>query len=109
MKTKTSFKTKLLIALLPIAMWPVATFAQTTIDKIEEFREQGYSVRSITPVFSQLVAFSLPAGVVTVSENAQNGLYMREAIPKGETVSNWTQMLTLSGLKTWQKIPIWIW
>lgn len=105
MKTKTSFKTKLLIALLSIAMWPVAALAQTTIDKIEEFRGQGYSVTSITPVFSQLVAFSLPASFITVSENAQDGIYMREAIPKGETVNNWTQMLTLSGFKGLAKNP----
>lgn len=94
---------KLLFALLPIAMWPVMAFAQTMTDKIEELRGQGYSVTSITPVFSQIVSFAMPSGFVGISENTQDGVYMRESILKGQTLSNWTQMLTLAGFKDFAK------
>jgi len=53
----------------------------------------------ISPVFGQLVAFSMPSGFVVVSENANGPNYIREAVPKGETVERWTQMITLTGVK----------
>src|SRR5207244_3534221 len=53
----------------------------------------------ISPVFGQLVAFSMPSSFVVVSENANGPNYIREAVPKGETVDRWTQMITLTGVK----------
>ena len=53
----------------------------------------------ISPVFGQLVAFSMPSGFVVVSENANGPNYIREAVPKGETVDRWTQMITVTGVK----------
>lgn len=105
MKTLITIKVTQRLAVLLIAICHLTVFAQEMTDKIEELRGQGYSVTTVTPVFSQLIAFSLPTGFVTVSENAQGGLYMREAIPKGETVNNWTRMFTLSGFKDLAKNP----
>jgi hypothetical protein len=53
----------------------------------------------ISPIFGQLVAFSLPAGFMTVFENTNGPNYIREAVPKGETAKGWTQMITVSGVK----------
>ena len=53
----------------------------------------------ISPIFSQLVAFSMPAKFVTVFENTSNGHYTREAVPKGENTERWTQMITVTGEK----------
>jgi len=53
----------------------------------------------ISPIFGQLVTFSLPAGFVTVFENTKGPSYLREAVPKGETVERWTQMITVTGAK----------
>lgn len=53
----------------------------------------------ISPVFGQLVAFSMPSSFVVVSENANGPNYIREAVPKGETVDRWTQMITVTGVK----------
>ena len=57
------------------------------------------SLVAISPVFAQLVAFSLPAEFTTASEQANAGNYIREAVPKGETVDKWTQMITITGAK----------
>jgi hypothetical protein len=51
----------------------------------------------ISPVFGQLVRFSIPASFVTAHENTQDNFYIREAVPKGETVNQWTQMITVTG------------
>ena len=53
----------------------------------------------ISPVFGQLVRFSMPAKFVTASENTEENFYSREAVPKGETVNAWTQMITITGSK----------
>jgi hypothetical protein len=51
----------------------------------------------ISPIFGELVAFSMPSAFVTVFENTKGPNYIREAVLKGETVSNWTQMITVTG------------
>jgi hypothetical protein len=57
------------------------------------------SVTVISPIWGQLVRFSMPMGFVTVFENTKNAFYIREAVLKGETVQQWTQMITVTGAK----------
>ena len=56
-------------------------------------------VRAIMPVFSQLVAFSYPKGFAVAFEDAKNGSYIQESVPPGESVEQWTQMITVTGAK----------
>lgn len=53
----------------------------------------------ISPIFGQLVAFSMPAGFVAVAENTNGPNYIREAVLKGETADRWTQMITVTGAR----------
>jgi len=53
--------------------------------------------RVISPIFGQLVTFSMPANFVVVSENSNGPSYIREAVLKGETINRWTQMITVTG------------
>jgi hypothetical protein len=55
------------------------------------------SVTAISPVFGQLVRFSMPAQFVAAFENTEENFYIREAVPRGETVTAWTQMITVTG------------
>ena len=57
------------------------------------------SLTVISPVFGQLVRFSMPANFTTVSENTKEAFYIREAVPKGETVTHWSQMITITGAR----------
>lgn len=50
---------------------------------------------TITPIFSQLLSFKLPTGFVTSDARYNDRAYIREAVPNGETVDNWTQMITV--------------
>jgi hypothetical protein len=53
----------------------------------------------ISPIFGQLVTYSLPTGFVTAFENTNGPSYIREAVLKGETTKSWTQMITVTGAK----------
>jgi hypothetical protein len=55
--------------------------------------------RVISPIFGQLVTFSMPANFVVVAENTTGPSYIREAVLKSETVDRWTQMITATGAK----------
>lgn len=59
----------------------------------------GSKVRAVMPVFSQLLAFSYPKGFAPAFEEARNGNYIQESVLKGESVQNWSQMLTVTGAK----------
>lgn len=51
----------------------------------------------ISPVYGQLVRFSMPSNFVVAHENVDGPSYIREAVPKGETAGAWTQMITVTG------------
>jgi hypothetical protein len=53
----------------------------------------------ISPIYGQLVRYSMPSTFMTASENTNGGSYIREAVLKGETVKAWTQMITVTGAK----------
>lgn len=53
----------------------------------------------ISPIFGQLVTFSMPQAFVVVGENTNGPSYLREAVLKGETADRWTQMITVTGAK----------
>jgi hypothetical protein len=53
----------------------------------------------ISPIYGQLVRFSMPSNFVAAHENVNGPSYIREAVLKGETVKAWTQMITVTGAK----------
>ncbi|HWZ62449.1 MAG TPA: hypothetical protein VNX02_05460 [Steroidobacteraceae bacterium] len=55
--------------------------------------------RAISPVFHQLIAFSLPAPFKVAFEKTTDGFYIREHVPEGETVDEWSKMITLTGAR----------
>ena len=52
-----------------------------------------------TPVFGKIVAYTLPEGFKGAFEDANDSFYIQEAIPAGESVDNWSQMITMTGNK----------
>ena len=53
----------------------------------------------VSPIFSQLVAYTLPAGFITKYETTKGPSYLREAVPATETVERWSQMITVTGAR----------
>lgn len=73
--------------------------AQDKPKTLDELRAQGYSVKSITPIYSQLLLTGYPQGFQTAYEKVNGPSYIRELVPVGESVDNWTKMMTISGIK----------
>lgn len=61
--------------------------------------EDPPAFRVISPIFGELVAFSLPRTFVVIGENTSGPSYIREAVLKGESAERWTQMITVTGAK----------
>ncbi len=57
------------------------------------------NVIASTPVFGQLVGYRLPTGFAPAFENAAGNNYIQESVPSGETVEDWSQMITLTGAR----------
>lgn len=53
----------------------------------------------ISPIFSQLVSFSMPSNFVGSFEKTKGDSYTREAVPRGESVQKWTEMITVTGAR----------
>lgn len=72
---------------------------KTKLSQVDALREQGYSVKAVTPIFSQLLMLSFPKGFTPVFENATGPQYIQEAVLQGESTAKWSQMITLTGAK----------
>ncbi len=56
------------------------------------------AVQVVTPVFHQLVAYSLPTTfTLNEPEHSNAKSYLHETVLRGETLERWTQMITLTG------------
>ena len=55
--------------------------------------------RAVTTVFDQRISYSLPAGFVPAYAQQAGDQYIQEAVPRGESVEAWTQMITLTGAR----------
>jgi hypothetical protein len=67
--------------------------------------DQGSAVQPVkrtsamTPIFSEIVISPQPDGFHAAYQNANGGHYILEMVLKGETVDQWTQMVTVTGVQ----------
>jgi hypothetical protein len=82
-----------------------SVFAQTTsVEKTEFEKAQSTGkVSLVIPIYSQIVSLKYPAGFSQVFEKVNGNFYIQEHVLTGETVENWTQMLTITGIKDLSK------
>ncbi|WP_148089229.1 hypothetical protein [Herminiimonas sp. KBW02] len=66
---------------------------------IERLTQDGNATYAVTPIFSQILLHLRPKGFTDVFEDINPRGYIREAVLQGETLNNWTQMITLTGVK----------
>lgn len=92
-------KFAVLVAISALCSSVLAEEKTPPLKEVEVLRQQGYSVRTITPIWSQLVAFSFPQGFVPAFEDVKGGHYVHESVLQGETVKKWSQMVTITGAK----------
>src|ERR1700754_4910218 len=88
--------TSIAIAALSVLLIPAAPArAQAPVAK----SGMPPSLTVISPIYGQLVRFSMPSTFVLAFENTNGPSYIREAVLKGETAKAWTQMITVTGAK----------
>jgi hypothetical protein len=85
--------------LIGLAALSISLAHADTTSSVETYRQKGYTVSSISPVFSQLLATSFPQNFKTIFENTKGQQYIREAVLEGEDEKKWTQMITVTGYK----------
>lgn len=88
-----------LVALLVICPFASADGSAPKNNGIEALMEQGHSVKTIMPIFGQLVMFSFPKGFTPVLEDTKGAQYIQELVLTGESVKKWSQMVTITGAK----------
>ena len=68
-----------------------------TVKYYDSLRAKGHPVRAAWPIFGQILALSFPQGFVPVTETTRGQQYLQESVPIGESVENWSQMITIVG------------
>ena len=86
-----------LLAASSSAADPAATAGSQETAKIAELQAQGKQVHLHIPIFSQGLRFNFPLGFVSTFEDTKEFQYLQEFVPKGETVEQWSQMLSVMG------------
>jgi len=65
----------------------------------DEYTNREYTNYISTPIFSELVMFTLPAGFKVAFVNTNGDSYIQESVLDGETTDHWSQMITVTGGK----------
>jgi hypothetical protein len=86
-------------SLMLMAVLLLSTPCALRAEEANDGQEQEQAPTVISPIFGQLVMFTLPVGFRTVFEQPSAASYIREAVLKGETVDHWSQMVTVTGAK----------
>ncbi|WP_156612679.1 hypothetical protein [Paramagnetospirillum marisnigri] len=66
-------------------------------DNVEALRDKGVAVQAVTPVYGQLIMYTIPKGFSPARQNVIGPSYIQELLPKGQKLTAWTEMITLSG------------
>lgn len=67
-----------------------SAFAQTN--------NNNETTKAVIPIFSEVISFKMPVDFVGNQQSTKEG-FMFEAIPKGQTLDDWKQMITITGQK----------
>lgn len=100
---RCQFTTVLMLSLF--CSFALADEPKQMMKGVESLRTQGYSVQTITRIYSQLVSLSYPQGFIPAFVDAKNGHYIQESVLEGESVKKWTQMITITGYQNLTSNP----
>ena len=80
----------------------LAALAVTTLTAVAQTPTNSPALmKSVSTVFSQQVFYNIPAGFNSqlLNEQAAANSYIHERVMNGETLQNWTQVITVTGIK----------
>lgn len=63
------------------------------------FAAQAQDMTGTAPIYSSILAYPIAAGFVSAYEAEQDGSYISEFVPEGQSVEAWQQMITVTGAR----------
>lgn len=70
------------------------------------FAVQAQDMTGVVPIYSSILVHPVPQGFVSAYEEDKDGTYTLALVPEGESVEDWQQLITISGLRDLtQKVP----
>ena len=93
-------RNRLALSVMLAALIPAVATAQGKADgNAGKQPPPSGTIAAISPIFSQLVMLAYPREFKVAFEETNGDRYIREAVPAGETVERWTQLITVTGAK----------
>jgi hypothetical protein len=90
---------KIVVLLFAIATSNMVDGKQAKLIKKTAEPTHANSLLYVTPIYSQLLSFSYPAGFAPAFENSKDNQYIQESVLKSESLDRWSQMITVTGAK----------
>lgn len=63
------------------------------------------TINALIPVFSEVIGMKIPRDFNVVNQGTSKDGFIFEAVPKGQTVDNWKQMITITGQRNMAMAP----
>jgi len=60
-------------------------------------QDMATTMTAAMPVYSRILAFPVPTDFEPAFDNENDGSFIMEFVPSGETVEDWSQMITVTG------------
>lgn len=67
--------------------------------------DAGPSVTAVTPIFGQVMAITYPSQFKMVNQETKGHYYLQESVKSGETVDQWSEMISLTGRQGAASLP----
>lgn len=97
-------KKLIIVIALCLATMAWADQKESNYVPIKNIPDDAKTIISITPIYSQKLSHMLPIGWIPVFDKVQGERYIIEYVPKGQSINNWTEMITVIGFKGAAKI-----
>jgi hypothetical protein len=63
------------------------------------------NITAVTPIFGQVMAVRYPSQFRMVNEETKGNYYLQESVKSGDTVDQWSEMITLTGRQGAASLP----
>jgi hypothetical protein len=83
---------------------PLALMAMTVISAAVQAAANP-SFTAVTPIFGQVIALRYPSQFRMANEETKGNYYLQESVKSGETVDQWSEMITLTGRQGAASLP----
>lgn len=89
----------------PIFSWAITSAATLALAVGAVQARAAPTITAVTPIFGQVIAIRYPSQFKMVNEETKGHYYLQESVKSGETVDQWSEMITLTGRQGAASLP----